>query len=308
MPHPIIDAHAHLWLKQDAVWDGEKIQTMTNGKSRFMGSVRQMLPPYMTDGRNTVERLIANMDYARVASAVITQEYIDGFQNEYLLKVQKRFPERLKCCGLVDMSRRNPINHFLRMQRAGFQGFKVPAGRLIMRDRRIYLTDNVMMEMFKRMQCKGDFLSIDLADGDVQVAEMKEVIAECPKLRIAIGHFGMVTRAGWKEQIKLALNPNVSIESGGITWLFHNEFYPYPSAMKAIREAADHVGIDKLMWGSDYPRTMTEITYKMSYDFVSKSALLDMDEKSKFLGMNARRFYKFRRVITPNRIKNMLED
>ena len=25
------------------------------------------------------------------------------------------------------------------------------------------------------------------------------------------------------------------VESGGITWLFHNEFYPYPGAVRAIR-------------------------------------------------------------------------
>jgi len=28
------------------------------------------------------------------------------------------------------------------------------------------------------------------------------------------------------------------------------------------------------MWGSDYPRTITAITYKMSYDFVVKSSEL----------------------------------
>ena len=49
----------------------------------------------------------------------------------------------------------------------------------------------------------------------------------------------MVTRDGWTEQIKLAKNKNVRIESGGITWLFKEEFYPYPSAVRAIKEAAD---------------------------------------------------------------------
>ena len=61
------------------------------------------------------------------------------------------------------------------------------------------------------------------------------------------------------------------IESGGITWLFNSEFYPFHGAVKAIKEAADLVGMDKLMWGSDYPRTITAITYKMSYDFILKN-------------------------------------
>ena len=61
------------------------------------------------------------------------------------------------------------------------------------------------------------------------------------------------------------------IESGGITWLYNSEFYPFHGAIRAIRQAADEVGWEKLMWGSDYPRTITAITYRMSYDFVSKS-------------------------------------
>ena len=48
----------------------------------------------------------------------------------------------------------------------------------------------------------------------------------------------MVTRPDWKEQIRLARHPNVMIESGGITWLFNDEFYPFKGAVKAIREAA----------------------------------------------------------------------
>lgn len=134
------------------------------------------------------------------------------------------------------------------------------------------------------------------------------MIQQYPDLRIAIGHFGMVTRKGWKEQIKLARNRNVYIESGGITWLFNSEFYPFVSAVKAIKEAAEICGFDKLMWGSDYPRTMVEITYKMSFDFIQKSWELTDLEKQKFLFENARHFYKFGSFEPLSRPKNMLED
>ena len=91
----------------------------------------------------------------------------------------------------------------------------------------------------------------------------------------------------------ISRNKNVFIESGGITWLFNEEFYPYPSAIKAINEAADICGFDKLMWGSDYPRTMVEITYKMSFDFVLKSKKISEENKAKFLFENAKDFYGF---------------
>ena len=76
MDYTIIDAHAHLWLRQDTVVDGLPIRTLENGRSEFMGEIRQMVPPFMIDGVNSAEVFLSNMDYAQVAAAVITQEFI----------------------------------------------------------------------------------------------------------------------------------------------------------------------------------------------------------------------------------------
>ena len=42
MDYTIIDAHAHLWLRQDTVVDGLPIRTLENGRSLFMGEIRQI--------------------------------------------------------------------------------------------------------------------------------------------------------------------------------------------------------------------------------------------------------------------------
>ena len=105
----------------------------------------------------------------------------------------------------------------------------------------------------------------------------------------------------------MARNVNVMVESGGITWLYNSEFYPFPSAVRAIKEAADLVGMEKLMWGSDYPRTITAITYRMSYDFIVKTPELTEAEKRLFLGENACRFYGFSNLPELPYIKNMSE-
>lgn len=144
---------------------------LRGGRSDFVGDLRQMMPPYMLDGRNTAQMLIANMDYAQVSGCVLTQEYIDGNQDAYLL------------------------------------------------------------------QCREE----------------------------------------------------------------------YPGAIAAIREAIDICGIEKLMWGSDYPRTMTAITYLMSRDFIEKSSDFTAQEKAAFLGDNAKRFYGFGDLPKPEKIINMVE-
>ena len=287
----IIDAHAHLWKKQNGIVNGKPVYDVGGGRSNFGGEIKQMMPPYMTDGENTAERFLANMDYAGVSGAVITQEYIDGNQDEYLLSCKS---DRVKICALYEEKEMGDIS--------GFDGIKICAGRL--KDKNLLNH----LEPFTLAENNGKFISIDLADGDEQTAEMQKIAEMFPKLRIAIGHFGMVTRENWLEQIKLAKNENVFIESGGITWLFNSEFYPYPSAVKAINEAADLVGYEKLMWGSDYPRTMTAITYKMSLDFIEKTTEISEENKRLILGENARKFYGFKDLPVPQKVKNMVED
>jgi predicted TIM-barrel fold metal-dependent hydrolase len=304
----IIDAHSHLWLKQDTTWNGKVIRSMENGRSMFLGEEVQMVPPFMIDGKNSAEVFLSNMNYAQVSAAVVTQEFIDGIQNDYLQEVQARYPDRFLVCGMADYFNDGFAEEARRlMDERGFRAIKIPAHRLMLDDRRVWMTSDEMMRMFHMMEDRGCIFSVDLADGDTNVAEMKEIIQECPRLKIAIGHFGMPTTEHCHEQIRLAQNDNVFIESGGITWLFNSEFYPFKGAIRAIREAIDICGIEKLMWGSDYPRTITAITYRMSYDFVLKSNELTDHEKQLFLGENARLFYGFQNLPTLPYIKNMSE-
>lgn len=293
----IIDAHSHLWATQDTVVDGCHIHQIAGNRSRstFFDGERQMLPPFMIDGKNTAEIFLSNMDYAQVGGAVIVQEYIDGNQNDYLEQVQRQYGDRFFCMGMA-----HTLDEAMALHAKGFRGIAIPGHRLA-----TPLTD--MLPMFRYMEGNDMILSLCLHEDNHQLHEVEEIVALCPELKIAIGHFGMVTTEGWMEQIRLAHHQNVMVESGGITWLFNSEFYPYPSAINAIHQASDEVGMDKLMWGSDYPRTITAITYRMSYDFITKSDMLTEEEKAMFLGENAKRFYGFGELPALPYTKNMSE-
>ena len=304
----IIDAHSHLWYRQDTTWNGQKISPLPNGRSMFLGEEVQMLPPFMIDGHNTAEVFLSNMNYAQVQAAVVVQEFIDGLQNKYLKWVQEHYGDRFFVCGMADYLRPEFFSQAEDLiRKKQFRGMAIPGHRLITDTQRVFLNSDEMMRMFRLMEQQGVLLSITLIDGDHQVGELREVIQECPRLKVVIGHFGMPVAEGWESQLRLCLNENVYMESGGITWLYNSEFYPFPTAIKVIRQAIDTVGVGKLMWGSDYPRTITAITYRMSYDFISKSTLLTDDEKSAFLGANAERLYGFKNLPELPYIKNMSE-
>ena len=230
----IIDAHSHLWLRQEAEVAGKKITPLPDGRSMFMGEEVQMLPPFMIDGSNSAEVFLSNINYARVSAAVVTQEFIDGLQNDYLLEVGRRYPQRFFVFGMCEFRQPGFLEEGIRLMDAGFRGIKIPAARLLLPEGRVRLDSVEMMALFARMEERGVILGIELADGDCQVEEMETIISAYPKLKIIIGHFGMVTRPNWLSQIRLARHPNVYVESGGITWLFNDEFYPFPSAVRAI--------------------------------------------------------------------------
>ncbi len=308
----IIDAHSHLWYTQDTTWNGQRISPLPNGRSMFLGEERQMLPPFMTDGHNTAEVFLSNMDYAQVSAAVVVQEFIDGLQNDYLREVKARYPGRFFCFAMADYLHDGFLEEARRLLLDdAFPGMAIPGHRLLGRS----LLSDEMMQLFQLMEREGKILSITLADGEYQAAELNEVIEECPGLKIAIGHLCMADQPttppwenpSWLMQVGLAFNDNVYIECGGITWLYNQEFYPFPSAIRALREAAEMVGWEKLMWGSDYPRTITAITYRMAYDFITKSKEISDEAKRLLLGENARRFYGFGQLPDLPYIKNMSE-
>ena len=71
-------------------------------------------------------------------------------------------------------------------------------------------------------------------------------------------------------------------------------------------EARDICGMEKLMWGSDYPRTMTDITYIMAVRFIAETDKLTEAEKRAFLGRNAVKFYGFGEMAPLEDTPNML--
>lgn len=293
----IIDAHMHLWdeVKGNV---GVQVRSLRNGMITI-GSERLLgMSPYLLDGRCPYEVALSVMDAAGVEAAVVTQEYLDGNQNAYLADVQQKCPERFFVQGLLEFRRPEGLSAEFRnvLQEHGFQGIKLPASYLAQANPRIRLTDRRLMDVFEQMAERHMVLSVDLAPGESQVGEMRAVARAFPQLAITLGHFAMVGREGWLSQLALAKEPNIHVESGGITWLFRQEGPPFPGAQQAVREAVDRVGAHKLMWGSDFPRTQVDFTYEQTLDFLLDGCpFLSDAERAAILGGTAAEVFGFKR-------------
>src|SRR5205807_2351999 len=117
----------------------------------------------------------------------------------------------------------------------GFKGIKVCGGHLA--QQKVALDDERLMPLWSRMAREGHVLAVDLGEGALQVPALEHILKLNHELKVAIGHFGMVTRGDWLSQIHLAKHKHVYIETGGIVWLFRKEGYPFKGAITAIQQA-----------------------------------------------------------------------
>lgn len=292
----VIDAHLHLWRKIDGQLGNKKVKPLCFGMVDVAGKKIQGMPTWFKDGRNPAELTLAAFDDAGIAAGVVTQEYLDGNQNGYLLEIKKCYPQRFFVHGLLDFCHPQKLKkEFDKVVRQGFKGIKCPAMFLPSLKNPVRLDQSELMAVWEAMQAHGMVLSIDLAAGDEQVPQMKNILKAFPRLKVAVGHFGMVSRGNWMAQIRLAECENVYIECGGIIWLFRREGPPFKKAQQCIKQAVQAIGAEKIMWGSDYPRTMVDFTYRQSLEFaLSGCEFLTERERAAFLGQNAARLYGLR--------------
>ena len=126
--------------------------TLENGRSEFMGEIRQMVPPFMIDGVNSAEVFLSNMDYAQVAAAVITQEFIDGIQNDYCRKSFPIIPTVSLCAECGEFRKPGFLEQAKELIAKGFKAIKIPAQRLLLKEGRVMLDNEEMMQMFHSME------------------------------------------------------------------------------------------------------------------------------------------------------------
>ncbi|MCE9589228.1 MAG: amidohydrolase [Planctomycetes bacterium] len=287
----IIDAHMHIWNRLHGAIRGKTpLRAVKNGVIKIGKQAMLGMPASLLDCNARAEFVLAEFDAAGVETGVVVQENMDGEQNDYCLAIAKKYKGRFFMHGLPDYFKPARVaKEAAGLFKRGFRGLKLPAGHLL---GKLALDDDRFMPIWAQMEAEGHVLAVDLSEGEDQVGMMENILARHPNLKVAVGHFGMVNRRGWPGQLMLCRHRNVYMETGGIIWLYRHEGYPFPDAVDAILRARDEVGIEKLMWGSDWPRTMVDFTYRQSLDFIrSRDIGLKESEKAMLLGENAARLY-----------------
>ena len=93
----------------------------------------------------------------------------------------------------------------------------------------------------------------------------------------------------FKEFARLMDHENVWTDIAAIAW-YYDEPYPYPTALKLIGRVVGEIGVEKVLFGTDWPWSDRYCTYKQMVDMIRCADFLSCDQRKRILGENAMDF------------------
>jgi predicted TIM-barrel fold metal-dependent hydrolase len=127
-----------------------------------------------------------------------------------------------------------------------------------------------------------------------------ELIRRNPDTQVIVDHLGLVQPHAppvpsepWAELPKvltLAALKNVAIKISGACTL-SREGYPYNDIWDPVCRMIDAFGIDRCLWGTDWTRAVSFLTFKQGVDAFRATKRISDGDKAKLMGANTARLY-----------------
>ncbi|MGH2460652.1 MAG: amidohydrolase family protein [Chloroflexota bacterium] len=284
----IVDCHAHVAHTMTGFW-----QPLRRGKVQDQGQVRQLFPPSFDPTASPPEVLLGYMDQVGVDRTFLVQHHMYGDQNATVLDAIKTWPDRFS--GFAYLGRLDSPDapdHLERLIEAGMTGLKIEVAstRRLRPDFRFDGENE--RRIFRRLDQLGRPLVVDVNVGtpDDSLA-LRALLDEFSRIQLVICHVGGPPREGWRERVLVAKHPRGWVDLSALPLVYGpDEEYPWLRAQETARWAVETFGADKVMWGTDYPPTLTGGTYRQLLDWVRRHcAFLSADARANLLGGNAER-------------------
>ena len=285
----IIDAHAHVAQYICGFTSRGELRAVGGGKAQYStGDIFQMFPTEMGDIGDSPETLLKVMDENGVEKAVLLQGNFLGFQNQYSYEAVKKYPERFTAAATYDpfCVKVNEIRTHL-FEELGFRTvkFELSNGSGLMANRQpVDLDGQTMNECYAHAQKCGLTVVLDIGrprNPCWQVSALSDAIKKYPDVTFVICHLLAPQREDTellKRSLDCLVMPNVYFDIASLASNQKPEVYPYPTAVKHLRNAKSIVGADKLMFGTDMPCTLARDSYKHLCYYIINSGVFTKNE------------------------------
>ena len=273
----IFDSHCHAWRR----WPYDL--AVPDPESR--GSAEALLYEMDTHG---VDR--AAIVCARIGGGAGGDGFANDDNNDYVVGFAARHPDRITPIIDVDCVWR-PEHHTPgaaarlvaeadRTGAVGFTHYVAPAND------GWFATDDGH-EFFRAAADRGMIASIALMAP--WFGDLRALAVENPSMPILLHHMTHPrSQADLDSLLQLADLPNVGVKISGFNYVAAQKWeYPYPEGQRIFRAIADAFGTRRLYWGSDFPASRDELTYRQAIEVVRTHAdFLDAPELDAVLGDN----------------------
>jgi hypothetical protein len=299
-----IDAHLHLAKVLAGYCRRGELRAIGGGKAQWgSGEVFQLLPTTGEYGDDcfTAEQALAIMDKNDVEKAVLMNGSMYGFQNIYHEELLEKYPERFCPSCTVDPFATNhmeTLERFLEEKHFHLVKFEVSSGGGLMGCHDPFdLSGERMMEIYKLAEKNKGVVALDVGDFVMeshQTAALVRIADRCPDLKLVICHLLAPARElkdVWKAELQMLKQANVWFDIAAMPKIMGPDKYPYPETVQYLSEAAEIVGADKLMWGTDAPFAATQDSYEHLTDYLEKSNAFSEKELEDIYYNNAQFVY-----------------
>lgn len=261
-PLEIIDAHCHYW------------EAPRPERPRVDGAhpLNAYGPAY------PAETIIAEAQACGIAKIVQVTPGFAGYDNGYDLEAAEKHPEQIAGVFILfdPLSPNVPERMAKARRHPKFWGIRVTMLPLVPG---LKLTPAIQGSVTWLQDGSLDPLLAEAGNQRVplalyaphQASAIAAVARRYPNTPILLDHMGLRGAdedpfARWPEILALAETPNIWIKVSMFPEVSHEPF-PFADVQPRLKELVNHFGVERLIWGSNYPRSKERCTYQESLEF-----------------------------------------
>lgn len=245
----------------------------------------QFLPPWMDDLSISADKLVAMMDYAGIATAVLQNDHIYGNLGEYFAEAVTRYPQRFIGLAQVEEAFAYQDTEIARLRdqigRSKMRGVYFTTTGLFRSGYKPLHSDKAYDPFWQEVESLNIPVSwVQSAKSPVgtyeeELGHLETIIGRFPRIRHVLVH-GLPTSRYADEEGKLtfpAIIKRLMTDAPVMAELLYpiavggKMAYPYSQIHTHIRQLIDTFGASRFMWGSDIPNVERYCTYAQSLSY-----------------------------------------
>lgn len=272
----LCDAHVHLWTENPP------------------------LPEYVVAPgiAATVSTLLANMDAHAINQAAVVTPRAMGWDNSVTAAAARAHSNRIVAIGLVNPQASQPEDELMHLMRSGFVGVRLSPFN---EPGQTWLAGKRLSRFWET--ANENHFPVHLHIAPHQLPQVSTIAERFRNVPLVIDHLGrpdVETGTGaspFRTFLSLADYPNVWAKTPS-SGFFSKSPPPFLDLVPFLQAALEAYGSSRILWGSDWPGSLTHASYKDSLEpWFSYVPDLDRQSRANLFGLNFAQLYRRTTVV-----------